>query len=270
MKKLTALLLALFCVFSLFSMTACDEEGAKDLKALNGKTPEELYNFTLEKLANIQSYEMQTSQDIAIKGEASSMAMTTSIIAKVAGDNAYSKISANIFGFQTDTETWYVDGVVYTSVLDEKTKATVSKQEFLDEYFNTDTEESSLLDIPKSWFKDITFKPDGDSYYLNFVVSGSEFNELFDDADLEEADINGDVSYKVYFDKEGNLSKIITTFDMTVDMGLGTPVNASCVSTSHIRLDDTIVITAPEDAADYTDMSDVTDDWNGDFSFDFE
>lgn len=104
------------------------------------------------------------------------------------------------------------------------------------------TAEGALMNIPSDWFVDVKFtKVSDNEYYLEFIVSGEEYKEYMNGA-LNDM-VNGieNISYKVYFNGEGTLGSIVTTFEMEI-MG----VTASVTSTSTISNIGTTQITAPE------------------------
>ena len=274
MKKFLALLLCAVFAFSLVCMTSCDgEDTAKILDTLAGKTPEELYDASVAALATATSYEVSGNTDIdmkmSIRGQDATMIMKQTSISKANGEETYVKSSANgemTFMGQTvpleDTdfmEVWYVDGVCYSDMWGVKAKATVDMDEFKQKYMDTDPGEETLLDLPESWFKDIKFEKVDGGYVLNFTVKGEEYTELFGDmfADMDiEFVIDGDVEYKIFFDKDGNLTKTTADFamsyTMTIEM-MSVSGTAVCTSVSTVSLKE-VTIEAPANADEFTDV----------------
>jgi hypothetical protein len=119
----------------------------------------------------------------------------------------------------------------------------------MEQYMNADPSESTLLDIPKSWFEDVRFKEIDGEYKIEFDISGEKYNELLENLGLDIVQVDGNVKYSVYFDDDGNLTHIITEFDMD-SSAMGANVDAHCVSTSIIKLKN-VTVTAPEDADSY-------------------
>ena len=252
MKKFLSLLLALVLVCTMFSLVSCDQsdkdrdkdkDDEKTVETLNGKTPEELYLAAQETLKIAPSYSVESTQVITMSYQGESMVMNQAVFNKINGDDSYVKTS-NDMDSSMSMEAWYVDGVVYAAMNGMKVKANVDKEEFMQQYMGKDPSESTLLDIPESWFEDIKFEKSGDAWVLNFVVSGEEYSQYFENIGLG-GEISGNVKHKVYFDKNGNLEKVDTTFDMSVQ-----GIDAHCVSTSIITIE-TVTITPPADADSY-------------------
>ena len=244
MKKILLILLALTLAFSSFALVSCDKgDGAKFIATLSGKTPEELYEVAQAKLKAAGSYSVATSQNITMSANGQTMTMTQTAISKISGDNSYFK-STNSLDSSADIEAWYVDGIVYACKVGVKNKAEITKEEYMQKYMNADPSESTLLDIPESWFEDIKFKQEGDKWSLNFVVSGEKYSELLGNLNLG-GTITGNVKYKLVFDGEGNIEKLVTTFGMKVS-----GVKATCVSESIIKIE-AVTVEPPADADSY-------------------
>lgn len=248
MKKIISLLLALTLVFSLLALTSCkkgdDDDNSNTVATLAGKTPEQLYELSKTKLKEATSYSVNASQVITMQLDGEDMTMNQTVISTVNGDNSYSKVTSDEMGELLNMEVWYVDGMLYSSMTGAKVKAPIDKDTYMEEYMGTDPKEDTLLDIPTSWFADVKFEKEGDKWVLNFLISGEKYNEMFDNLDLG-GDIVGDVVYKIYFDADGNIEKMITTFDMTT-MG----VKAHCDSVAYITIGN-VTVNPPADADSY-------------------
>jgi hypothetical protein len=248
MKKFLSLLLALILVFSMFTLASCDQNDKDDdddetVETLDGKTPEELYALSQTKLKEATSYTVTATQVITMSVEDETMTMNQEVISKLDGDNSYVK-STNDMTSDANMEAWYVDGIVYASMMGVKAKAYVDKEEFMQKYMGKDPSESTLLDIPESWFEDIEFEKDGKSWALKFTVKGEEYTKYFANVGLG-GTINGNVKHQVFFDSNGNLEKITTVFDMTIQ-----GIDAHCVSTSTVTIG-SVTINPPADADSY-------------------
>ena len=251
MKKIISLLLALTLALSLLALTSCnkgddDDNGSNNSNTattLAGKTPEELYEISKTKLEEATNYSVNASQVIKMTYNGEEITTNQTVICTVSGDNSYSKIYSDMAGM--NMEVWYVDGMLYSSLAGIKTKAPMDKDAFMEEYMGADASENTLLDIPESWFKDIKFEKEDTKWVLNFVITAEKYNEILDNADIG-GEITGDVICKIYFDNEGNIEKMITTFDMTT-MG----VTAHCDSVAYITIGNATV-TPPADADSYT------------------
>lgn len=286
MKKLLAILLSLMLAFSMFMLVSCGDTDDDDdddktsevdkkpsskpdnkpsdntgnnnnnnnnndsgIETLNGKTATELYNAALEKLANIDNFEMTAAQVITMSYEGESMSMNQTIITKLDGQNCYTK-SYNDVAPTANMEIWYVDEWLYAIQAENKFKANITWEKMVSTYMPEGaTADGALMNIPESWFKDVRFEMDGDLYYIEFVVSGEEYTKYVKNTALGAyLDAANDVSYKVYFDEDGNLGSIITEFAYVVE-----GITCHAISTSTVFNIGTTVITAPD--GDFTEVS---------------
>lgn len=265
MKKFLALMLALILVCCSFVLVSCDEEendkdkddvteaeveatnAEGEIEKLNGKTAQELYELAYEKMENATNYTVTSSQDITVIVDGQEIKQTQTVLQEVNGDNFHSKTS----GVENaEQESWYVDGVLYTSAYGKNVKATMTMEQYYEEYLGSGEEESKLFNIPESWFVDITFEKEDDKYYIVFTVSAEKYEELIGTAGIS-ANIDGDVKYRVYFDKDGNLESMKVDMSMTVN---GTPASVSSVSIFS-NVGTTAAITAPEGADSFVDVT---------------
>ena len=241
MKKIISLFLAAIMVASTLCLTSCGEDDG--VATLAGKTPEELYTLSQEKLADAASYTINSTQVIKMSAQGQSMTFNQEVVTEINGDETHLKTS-NDLDSSMNMEVWYVDGVVYSSMLGIKAKATVDKEAFMQEYMDKDPSESTLLDIPESWYKNVKFEASGDDWFVKFTISGDKYTEYFADTGLG-GTVKGDVTHKVFFDDEGNLEKITTFVTLDIE-GITTTVE----STSTVTIGD-VTITAPADADSY-------------------
>lgn len=174
-------------------------------------------------------------------GESQTVKQT--ITQSVCGDNSYFKLD----GLESKMEAYYVDGVVYAKTNGIKVKKEISKEEYYKEYLGDSANEDKILDIPESWFSGIVIKPDGDNYYLQFSIDGEKYSELIGKTGVS-VEISGDVDYRVYFDKEGNIIKMTTDFEMGIE-GFMTSTKAVSIFKN---IGTTEPIKAPADADSYS------------------
>ncbi len=249
MKKILLILLALTLAFSSLGLVSCDkeEDGANFVATLNGKTPKELYELSRGILQEATSYSVTASQVITMTANGQKLTMNQTAISKLNGDNSYMKMT-NDFVSDANMEAWYVDGIVYSSMAGVKAKAEITKEEYMQNYMNTDPSETTLLDIPESWFKDIKFKEEKDGWSLNFVVDGTKYTELFGNLGLN-ASVSGNVKYTLFFDEDGNVEKLNSVFDANVS-----GVKAHYVTESIIKIEP-VTITPPADADSYQSVT---------------
>ena len=269
MKKLLSLLLVL--ILALGVLVACDstETGGNDdkdtsdggstdggetdggkteegLKELAGKTPEELYAETLEKLASYTLFKSETTQDIALSIEGQTFEMVQTVTSVLDGKNSYFRSYAkNIDGSEIVNEGYYVDGMLYNAT--NKLVVELPYEDYVRDYLGGEEGESLLLNIPESWFSDIRFVEKDGLYSLVFTISGDKYEEFFTKSGLTEtADEISDVTYSVNFDKDGELVDIVTEFSMNV-MG----ADATVYSKSEIILEGVAKVEKPADADSY-------------------
>ena len=239
MKKILSLILVMILAFSVIALAACQPADDGTIDTLAGKTPEELYQLSQEKLREATSYSVYSAQVITMTYGGQSMVMNQTVNSKVNGDNTYSKVE-NDTSPANNMEAWYIDGTVYGITQGMKIKSNITKEEYMEKYMGTDPSESTLLDIPQSWFENIVFEKEGDGWALNFVVSGEKYTQVFKNIGLQGATISGDVNYKMIFTADGELVKLVTSFDMLVQ-----GVTAHCDSISEITIG-AVTVTAPE------------------------
>ena len=264
MKKLLAFLMCAILVCSCFAFTACKKDEDKEdvttiiedvtdengnLKTLGGKTPEQLYADASTLLKNATNFTLTAVQDIRIDMDGEIIEVKQTVVQEVDGDNSHYKTSSDMEG--TESEGWYVDGVIYAEMSGVKAKATISKKDYYEKFLGSSEEENKILDIPESWFSDIVIKQEGEEYYIQFSVSGEEYSKLLNKADLE-ATIKGNVDYKVYFSKDGKILRMESDFAMDV-MGATATTHTESIFT---EVGTTKKVTAPADGDSYTDVTD--------------
>ncbi len=254
MKKLLALLLAMTLIFSMFVLASCGNKDKDDdkndgddstMETLAGKTPEELYETAKEKLSAATSFIITAEQEIVMTYEGESMTMNQTVISKRQGDNEYVK-SYNDMSPAANMEVWYVDGMLYANTSSGKIKTELDKEQFMQQYMSKDPSESTLLDIPESWFEDMKFEAKDDRWVLKFSISEEKYEEMLTKIG-NPVDVVDDVQYEIIFDDDGNLEEIITLFNMEIY-----GVSASAVSTSTVSYEQ-FTITPPADADSYSE-----------------
>ena len=251
MKRILTFLLCIALAVSMLGLVSCTDalgggnENGDTMEKLAGKTPEQLYAASQQKLKEAESFYVSATQDIVMTmGEGASMTIHQLVESKVNGDNSYMK-TKNDLSSEFNIEAWYVDGVVYANTFGQKVKASLSKEKFMQDYMGADPSESTLLDIPESWFENVKFEKADEGWVLNFVVSGEKYTQVYENSGLTGATIIGNVDHKIYFDNDGNLQKFVASFDINVD-----GVNAHCDSVSLITIAD-VEIAPPADADTY-------------------
>ncbi len=246
MKRIITFLLCIALAVSMLALVSC--EGGNTASTLDGKTPEELYEASQQKLKEADAFYVSATQTIVMSAGGESMDFVQLVESKISGDDLYMKTS-NDLDPSIAMEVTYVDGVMYGEIGGSKVKGTFDKEAFMNQYIKEDPSESTLLDIPESWFENIKFEKEGNGWALKFVVSGDKYTEVYANLGVEGATIVGDVDFRIYFDNDGNLEKLVASIDMEV---LG--VSAHCDSVSLITIGD-VEITAPEDADTYREVN---------------
>ncbi len=249
MKKILLILLALTLAFSSLALVSCDkeEDGANFVATLNGKTPKELYELSREALREAKSYSVTASQVITMTANGQKLTINQTVISKLNGDNSYMK-ATNDYVSDANMEAWYVDGIVYSSMAGVKAKAEITMEEYMQNYMGKDPSESTLLNIPESWFKDIKFREEKYGWSLNFVVDGTKYTEFFGNLGLN-VSVSGNVKYTIFFDEDGNVEKLNSVFDANAS-----GVKAHYVTESIIKIEP-VTITPPADADSYQSVT---------------
>lgn len=271
MKRFFALLLCLVLSISLLALASCDDEetpattessteqstdnstdstndnqkpGVDDI---GGKTPEELYNEALQKVASLTNYRLETAQVIVSQG----LTVNQLVVALRDGQNEYVK-TTNDTNKEAEIEAWYVDEVYYGVTSSSSFKASIPYETYVAEYMpEGSTGEGAFMSIPADWFKDIKFYKDGDAYFIEFLVSGAKYLEYINSKTMSDM-IKGDedISYKVYFTAEGELDSIVTSFTFEVD---NTEIEVT--STTSITGVGETTIVAPENTEGFVDIT---------------
>lgn len=279
MKKILSLILALVLALSAFTLASCEAENKdgkkkeKTVATLNGMTPEELYNETLELLTEASNYTSVSTQDISMKvsagGETANVTMKQSIETKVTGlmnQYTYTENSTEMI-HQGQTipqggDSWYVyvvDGMLYTN-LNSKTGMSGSKikYEITEETFEQVLPSGSKADspmamLPAEFFEGTAFIENSDgSFTVKVTMSADEYTEWFGGFNSGTAIGSADVTikkvvHKINFDADGNLIDIVSNISMSMNID-GTVADATAVSTTVIKdIGTTAPVVAPTD-----------------------
>lgn len=264
MKKFLTMIMCAALLLSCLMISACDEQDVMDelikeindetdangdLKTLGGKTPEQLYKDASELINKATNFTMTSKQLISMDIEGEKIDVVQNIFQKIDGDNSYFETSG-VEG--AEMEGWYVDGVVYAQHAGEKVKATISMDDYYEKFLGSAPSENKIMNIPESWFVDITIKQSGEEYYTEFTVSGAEYAKVIGNAKLD-AEVAENVVHKVYFNKDGKILRMETDFTITAD-GVVAQTHTESIFEN---VGTTEKITAPADADSYTDVTDA-------------
>jgi hypothetical protein len=148
----------------------------------------------------------------------------------------------------------YVNGVVYNVQITDgaKIKYAATEKE-LAALAGIDVNAAKIMNIPADWFENCELKADedGNGYYIEFVLNGEEYKQLFSNfALLDSVKEVSDVTHKVYVTAEGKIDSIVSTATMVVAVD-GTEVVADMVSVSTYGDIGSTVVEAPADADSY-------------------
>ena len=199
MKKILAIFMALILLFVAVGCNKADGEGEesetlKGEELLAGKSAKDVYNAAIEYIKALENYEIdiESNYKTTYEGEVSEEnAFTTH---KCSGDTFEYKYTAENYD-----EFFLHDGTaLYKKVNSIAEKIEVSYSEFMEEWGSI-TADGMLMVLEDAKLEKKLFIPDGDNYYLSFLITSDEYTELTGGS------VEGPVAYKVYFDKEGNV-----------------------------------------------------------------
>ncbi len=225
------------CAIFLLGLCSCD---AKTLESFNNATPDELYDKSMQSIAEMSNYEIvheQTVTTTAMLFIKFKIKQSTTI--KVDGKNFYQHIESDNEQVMEQigvNECWYKDEMFYAVKEDGK----LGKQHFSPDRFDGGIYDFSngdgiLLDIPEDMLKNTTFFQKGKDVYLELVLDGKEHYHLLmskvDDIPFDLTDTE-DVIYRVYFHDDGTVDRITTTYNFNVVQdGVSVKVTVDQVST---------------------------------------
>lgn len=260
--------------------TAKGEDSTKDDKVveqLNGMTPYEVYTEFSEKLVQLSSNctiiaTSNVDSVIAVSGQSFISTTDIEIVGKTCGDNSYSKTTTttSISGTGSTTtvmETWYVDGVLYmiNDMGDgnvQRLKMTITKEQASTVVYGDKKEgEGTIIDIPESWFNDVSFEKQKDgNYIMNIDMSGSRMAQAIQRLGITTGELEiSDIHYAFKVDKDGMI--ISSTGDYTMSLGGeegGANYSASAVGAMETKYSDfgtTKDIEVPEGADSYVEVT---------------
>ena len=108
-------------------------------------------------------------------------------------------------------EGWYIDGFSYAAYRSMKIKTPVTLSEYV---ASNGTAAAYLPRIDESLLKKLKFEGDGERF-ITLTLSAPQYTELFGESGIG-GEIDGEVTYKVYFDADGRVASTLTSFYMTV------------------------------------------------------
>lgn len=219
-------------------------------------TPEKLYENIVKELSNVDNVTITAEQDIAmnmtVNGQSVPVQTMKQVVTQKYDKGNFSMVTTNNLAATLNCQ--YVDGVVYNVQITDgaKIKYAATEKE-LAALAGIDVNAAKIMNIPADWFKNCELKADedGNGYYIEFVLNGEEYKQLFSNfALLDSVKEVSDVTHKVYVTAEGKIDSIVSTATMVVAVE-GTEVVADMVSVSTYGDIGSTVVEAPADADSY-------------------
>ena len=203
MKKILAIIMAMFL---LVATVGCSngsgddtdylESGKKGVEKLAGKTPKEIYDASIEYIKKLENYEILIESDYKTSYEDEINEESSTTLHKCSGDTFYYLYKADHY-----EEFFIHDGnALYKKINNISEKEEISYSDFMKNWGSI-TESGMLIELGESNFKKKLFVSEGDEYYLDFLISEEEYAEIADGS------VEAPVTYRVYFDKDGNITK---------------------------------------------------------------
>ena len=203
MKKILAIIMAMFL---LVATVGCSngsgddtdylEPGKKGVEKLAGKTPKEIYDASIEYIKKLENYEILIESDYKTSYEDEINEESSTTLHKCSGDTFYYLYKADHY-----EEFFIHDGnALYKKINNISEKEEISYSDFMKNWGSI-TESGMLIELGESNFKKKLFVSEGDEYYLDFLISEEEYAEIADGS------VEAPVTYRVYFDKDGNITK---------------------------------------------------------------
>lgn len=220
-------------------------------------TPEKLYENIVKEMADVDNVTITAKQDInmtmTVGDQIIPVQTMNQVITQKYDKGNFSMVTTN--NLVAGVNCQYVDGVVYNVQITDGAKIKYkASEEDLAALAGIDPNGAKIMNIPADWFKNCELKADedGNGYYIEFVLNGEAYKELFSNFSLlESVKEVSDISHKVYVTAEGKIDSIVSTATMVVVVE-GTEVVAEMVSVSSYGDIGSTVVEAPADADSYT------------------
>ena len=219
-------------------------------------TPEKLYENIVKELSNVDNVTITAEQDIAmnmtVNGQSVPVQTMKQGVTQKYDKGNFSMVTTNNLAATLNCQ--YVDGVVYNVQITDGAKIKyAATEEELAALAGIDVNAAKIMNIPADWFENCELKADedGNGYYIEFVLNGEEYKQLFSNfALLDSVKEVSNVTHKVYVTAEGKIDSIVSTATMVVAVE-GTEVVADMVSVSTYGDIGSTVVEAPADADSY-------------------
>ena len=199
MKRVLALILVLLFVFSLAACAGNESEtqdATKGVETLEGKTPKEIYDAAIAYVKGLTNYEVLVDGSYKSTYEGETAEDLSTSLYRCSGDSFYYLYKSG------DYEEFFLhDGsALYKKVNNVSEKSEIAYADFMQSWGSI-TNDGMLIALNDTGFDGKLFLPDGDGYYLDFTISVDEY------AEITGGTVEEPVSYRVYFDSNGVLTK---------------------------------------------------------------
>lgn len=174
---------------------------------LCGMKPSQAYNASREALSGATEYEITTERRVT----------STDGLEVISSDKATYRRKGDRFYMQNadatnpllNMEGWYVDGYSYASYRTMKIKTPTT----LSEYVSSNGSASAYLPkIEDTHFQKLKFEGD-DEKFITLTFSSAQYKEIFGELGIG-GEIDGEITYTVYFDENASVTSTVTDFYM--------------------------------------------------------
>lgn len=197
MKKILAIFMAIILLFVAVGCNNEEGEASETLKGekiLAGKSAKDTYNAAIEFIKGLKNYEVDIESKYKLTYDEEVSEQTSHTTHKCSGDTFEYKYTEENY-----EEFFLHDGTaLYKKVNSIAEKVEISYSQFMEEWGSI-TADGMLMVFEDEKLEKKLFIPDGDNYYLSFLITSEEYTELTGGS------VEGPVTYKVYFDKDGNV-----------------------------------------------------------------
>lgn len=239
------------------SDTVAPDDEIKELKELNGKTPEQLYKATENLLSEMTKYDLSLSYSFGFASGTISSSVALSQDVRVTDVGAYSKSD---MGDGVVSEYVYVDGIAYISNGTDKIKYDdLTLEDFIEQFGLTFDAEGDWVDGKYLDFSNAVFKPNGKLYALELSAPSEKAKQYVSDT-LSSDDIkSASLSVKLSFDEQGTVKEYVMNADYT-ETSEGVSLKSTVRSELKFKsIGSAASVTAPSDAQAYVQAPDIGD-----------
>ena len=217
------------------------------LTRLNGKTPEQLVDDTMQALLNATEYELYQASMTTAEANGVSQTIAIDMLSRKGEDSAYAK---RLMGETVVGEAWYADSVYYVKTDEEQVKYEgVSFAQFCEDRIAVFDEDDAGIGEGID-FTGITFEPVENDYLLTLPVSEEMGLDLCAEMGYPDAE-DVEFTLMMLFDANGTL--LYHTYELsftTVSKGIDVQVYV-LLNTEIVSLNRAITVSAPSNASAY-------------------